>query len=272
MSIRNILCAYSGEEANLSGLKHAIKLANHHKGWLTGVLRHGRPVLERRYASRLPDEIIEHLHAADATRVREVSDRFNRVIAHAGLSERCDFIDLDPETDGSISELARNFDLVVTGVHSDSLDDSHMSANPDLIALRSGRPVLVVPNDYEAEGLADHALVAWDGKRSAARALGDAMPILEKKAKVTILTVGNHPSHDKDILIRSLKRHGIQAEYRVEPRKGSVAKTIFEVADQVSAKLLVMGAFEHSKFAHKIIGGATTDVMIQSAIPVFLSH
>ncbi len=54
MSIKSILCAYSGEANRGSGLRHAIRLAHKHDAYLTGVLRHGRPMLERRFAAQVP--------------------------------------------------------------------------------------------------------------------------------------------------------------------------------------------------------------------------
>lgn len=272
MTIKNILAAYSSEDAHGSGIKHAIKLAHHHDAWLTGVMRHGRHSLEKRYLAEIRDMLMEQLREADAKRIADVSSRFNSMMKEAGLQERSEFVDIDPEVEGALSDYARNFDLIVTGAHSDDVGETHLSANPDLIALRSGRPVIVVPNDYESEGLAEHALVAWDGKRSSARALGDAMSILEEKPKVTIVTVGSKATADKELLMRNLTRHGIDATYRVEQRHGSIAQTILHVAEEVSAKLLVMGAFEHSRFAHTLMGGVTTDVIKQATVPVFLSH
>lgn len=272
MTIKNILAAYSSEDAHGSGVKHAIKLAQHHDAWLTGIMRHGRHALEQRFLAEIRDMIADQLREADAKRVQDVSDRFLQMVKEAGLQDRSEFVDLDPDNDGPLSDYARNFDLVVTGVHSHDIGEAHLSANPDLIALRSGRPVIVVPNDYESEGLAEHALVAWDGKRSSARALGDAMSILEEKPKVTITTVGTKPTADKELLMRNLKRHGIDATYRVDHRRGSIAQTILRVADEVSAELVVMGAFEHSKFAHTLMGGVSTGVIAQANVPVFLSH
>lgn len=272
MSIKNILCAYSGEQAHGSGLEHAIKIAQHHQGWLTGIVSVGRSTLESRYSAHISESLLQEFRETDRKLAQEVRSRFNTVVEKAGLADRTDFVECHPEIDRSLSEYARNFDMTVTGVHSASLSDGHLSASPDLIALQSGRPVLVIPNDYETGGLADHALVAWDGKRAAARAIGDALPILEQKAKVTLLTIGTVAAPDTDVLLRSLGRHGIEADLRLEPRRGTIAKTILEIADEISAKLLVMGAFEHSKFSHSFKGGPTTETIAESKIPVFLSH
>jgi nucleotide-binding universal stress UspA family protein len=98
------------------------------------------------------------------------------------------------------------------------------------------------------------------------------MSSLEEKAKVTLLTVGSKQAPGTDILLRNLERHGIDADLILKSRRKSVANTILTTAEEVSAKLVVMGAFEHSKFSHDMFGGVTTDVMRDANVPVFLSH
>jgi nucleotide-binding universal stress UspA family protein len=272
MSIKSILSAYSGDAAKGSGLRHALLLAKHHDAWITGVLRHSQSDMERTLRGIVPKGYLKSFFDAEQLRIKEVAERFQVITAGAGLADKCEFVDLSTAKGVSLSEYARSFDLVVTGVHSQNENEEHLSANPDLIALRSGRPVLVVPDAYTADGLAEHALVAWDGKRSSARALGDAMSSLEEKAKVTLLTVGSKQAPGTDILLRNLERHGIDADLILKSRRKSVANTILTTAEEVSAKLVVMGAFEHSKFSHDMFGGVTTDVMRDANVPVFLSH
>lgn len=272
MSIKTILNAYSGEAAKGSGLRYALMLARHHDAWVTGVLRHGPSSLERSLRKQVPKAFLKSFEEAEATRLAEVAQRFADIAAEKGWSERSDFVDLNLSEGISLSAYARPFDLVVTGAHSHIENEEHLSANPDLIALRSGRPVLVVPDGYEAETPAPHALVAWDGKRSSARALGDAMEVLEEKAQVTILTVGSAPAPGSDVLLRNLERHGIKAKLILKPRKKSIAKTILTTAQDEGAKVVIMGAFEHSKFSHDVFGGVTTDVIGENDVPVLLSH
>lgn len=272
MTLKSILSAYSGDAAKGSGLRHALRLAKHHDAWVTGVLRHSQSDLERTLRGTVPKPFLKSFLEAEEARFLEIADRFKKITQEAGHGDRCDFVDLDAEKGLSLSEIARSFDLVVTGVHSHKENEAHMSANPDMIALRSGRPVLVVPDEYEAEGLAEHALVAWDGKRASARALGDAMTGLEDKAKVTLLTVGSKQAPGTEYLLRNLGRHGIDANLVLKPRQGSIADTILSTTQDLSAQLVVMGAFEHSKFSHDVFGGVTTDVIEQTKVPVFLSH
>ncbi|MEM9320497.1 MAG: universal stress protein [Pseudomonadota bacterium] len=270
MFIKSILCAYSGDAARGSGLRHAVKLARNHNAQLTGVLRHGTSAVSGRYALEVPENLLERLREIDAAHIEEVAKRFHQITSEAGLRDT-EFVEIDPEKDGSLSAFARAFDLVVTGVPQDAAVESHLSCHPDVLALKSGRPVLVVPHGYEAEGLADRAVVAWDGKRSAARALGDAMDVLAEKSHVTLLTVGPG-TFGTERIAQNMARHGISVDTRTVPRDGSIAQTLLAEAQRDGAKLMVMGAYEHSKFAHDIFGGVTTDVIAHAPFPIFLAH
>lgn len=271
MSIKSILCAYSGEEAKGNGLRHAIRIAQHHDAFLTGVVRHGRSYLHRQFSAQLPASVLEQLEEQERDRIADIAARFAHVVGAAGHGESAQFVDLDPEVDGPLAEFSRAFDLVVTGNHSSARHEDHLSAHPDLIALRSGRPVLVVPDGYQADALADHAIVAWDGKRASTRALVAAMPVLEEKAKVTLLTVGETP-RNTDRLLDTISRHGILATALSVPKRGSVAATLLTEGERLGAKLIVIGAFEHSKFSHDVVGGVTTDILRKASVPVLMAH
>ncbi len=272
MTVKSILCAYSGESARGSGLDHAIKLAREFGAHITGVMRHGRPLLERRFATQIPSSLLKTLHKADDARAHEVAKRFKTKMAEAGLSETSNFGDLNPSSHGPMSEFARSYDLIITGASSvASDDDAHLSANPDMLALQSGRPVVIVPDGYEADGLAASVLVAWDGKRSAARAIGDALDNLADKGKVTLLSVGSTPKNT-DHMIENMKLHGLNVVAKTVSRKGSIADTLLHEAEAEDARLIVMGAFEHSKFSHDLFGGVTTDVINKTKVPVFMAH
>jgi len=70
-----------------------------------------------------------------------------------------------------------------------------------------------------------------------------------------------------------LRRHGIEAEAMVRPAdRGGVARTLMEVCQEVGAGLLVMGAYEHSKFSEDILGGVTRDIFDEAPLPVLMSH
>lgn len=273
MGLKNILAAYSGLESRKSGLNYAIKLAQLNNAWVTGALSHyGKPASEERFISRLPSAILQQIHELNVAHIEDIKRRFEDTIEQHGLSDRSDFFDLENTDVNDLSAFARTFDLIIMGPHSRDPRDSHISAYPDLVALQSGRPVLIVPNDYESDKLADQALFCWDGKRASARALADAIQILEAQPEISILCVGDKATAGSDRLLTALERHGVKAELLVKSPAISIAHTILNTADEIDAKLIVMGAYEHSKFGQDLFGGVTSHVLKQARIPVLLSH
>ena len=70
-----------------------------------------------------------------------------------------------------------------------------------------------------------------------------------------------------------LSRHGIHAELLVLPRANRpVAEVVLEIAEVAGAGLLVMGAYEHSRFGEALLGGVTRDVLRRAPLPVLVTH
>jgi nucleotide-binding universal stress UspA family protein len=276
MSIKSLLVAFSGDAASCSALRLAMAMSRKHGAHLTGVVWHGPNPIESRYRAYLNRDVVEMLAKRETEEIAAIKVDFESRVKVAGLADRSEFLDLQGVSDFSLAERARGYDIVVISRQAAEAGREHFSVRPDVIALRSGRPVVVVPPDYASDVLNEHALVAWDGKRAAARALGDAMHILETKSRVTVLTVGepeDTPTAHGDDVMALLARHGIPAERLVKPAsRGGIARTILDSCREVGAGLLVMGAYEHSKFSEDLLGGVTRDILGQSAIPILMSH
>ena len=276
MTIKSILYAYSGEQDEGSGLDFAIRLAHHNDAWLTGIVRHGFSKMERRIATIVSDEVHLAVQAAEKKRIADITSRFHDKMQNAELVTRSSFIDVEPHMMTSISEIARCYDVVVTGNHPEDEQYEFLAAYPDRIALQSGRPVIVVPDGFKAKGPARKILIAWDGKRTIARAVGDAMSFLEKGAQVTLLTVGaSHTvdQHPDGGIMGLFARHDVDAAHLHDRGTGrSVAETIVQTADELTADLIIMGAYEHSKFSQDIFGGVTTEMLQSVHVPVFMAH
>lgn len=276
MSIKSILALYSGDAQGSSGLRLAILMARKYSAHLTGAVWHGPSLLESRYRRYMGNEILNILSARDKERVAEIRADFEARLASEGPAVAGRFLDLPSVSGVNLAECVRGYDIVVMGSRAAEVGREHFMARPDVLALKSGRPLILVPQDYGATEINEHALVAWDGKRAAARALGDAMHILETKTRVTVLTVGEEigsPCPPADDIVTLLERHGIEASRLLRPvGHGGVARTILDTCAEVDAGLLVMGAYEHSQFSEYLLGGVTRDIFEQANLPVFLSH
>jgi nucleotide-binding universal stress UspA family protein len=146
---------------------------------------------------------------------------------------------------------------------------------PERIVLGAGRPVLVVPYAGTFKTLGQRALVAWNESREAARAVHDAMPLLEAASKVTALTInardeGDTPSAD---LAQHLSRHGVHAEASVMTSDDvGVGALLLSRAADLAADLLVMGAYGHSRLREVVLGGATREIFRSMTVPVLMAH
>ncbi len=143
----------------------------------------------------------------------------------------------------------------------------------------SGRPVLLVPPSWKGPELGRNVVVAWNGKREAARALADAVPLLDKADLVTIMTVDAEPSVDgvgpapgADIAAH-LARRGLKVEVRNLDGLGRDSSDILmEGAARIGADLIVMGGYGRARLREWIFGGVTRAVIENAQVPVFMSH
>ncbi|HKN09659.1 MAG TPA: universal stress protein, partial [Pseudomonadota bacterium] len=145
----------------------------------------------------------------------------------------------------------------------------------------SGRPVLIVPYIQTAPLSLDRVLVCWDGSRSAARAVGDAMGFLVQ-AKVTeiVIVTGEAAKSDElpgaDVarhLARHVAQHGAKVEVKeIAATEIDVANTILSHAADASVDLLVMGGYGHSRMREFLLGGVTRGILSSMTVPTLMSH
>jgi nucleotide-binding universal stress UspA family protein len=119
--------------------------------------------------------------------------------------------------------------------------------------------------------------VAWDFGRTAARAVADALPILEKAKKVRVVTIADDKvidtEHSAEELAKNLSRHGIDVVLDKIDAKGRPTGEVLEsYALSYTVDLLVMGAYGHSRLREFILGGATKYLLSKPPFPILFSH
>lgn len=178
------------------------------------------------------------------------------------------------ELPGLLVEYARLRDLTIVPAEANEFADQ-----PDAEALifESGRPVLVVPRQPRKSFALNTATVAWDFSRPAARAVGDALPILTRAKHVHIITVSNEKRIDTrrsgPELAKHLARHGVEVVLETVDAAGKSIGDALEAATRAhDSDLLVMGAYGHSRLREFVLGGATRSMVNRPPLPVLLSH
>ena len=177
----------------------------------------------------------------------------------------------------SFSEMARRYDLSVV-MQSDNKNGVNNDILIEATLFESGRPLIVVPY-IQKEGMnLDRIVCCWDGSRAAARAINDALPLLQKARAVELFIVANEKTGNgreiRGVAIGShLARHGIKVEVVTLPAADiDVANVILSRVADCSASMIVMGGYGHSRFREFILGGATRGVLTTMTVPVFISH
>ena len=119
--------------------------------------------------------------------------------------------------------------------------------------------------------------VAWDFSRAAARAVSDALPLLEKAKKVRVVTVLNEKQLDNknsaEELSKNLSRHGIDVILdRVDAKGRPIGDVLEAYVASNAADMLVMGAYGHSRLREFVMGGATKSLLSKPPLPILFSH
>jgi nucleotide-binding universal stress UspA family protein len=183
--------------------------------------------------------------------------------------------------EGGLAESAllhsRYSDLIVVG-QSTFRGDEPQEADilPEEIIFQAGRPVLIVPRYGTFASAGEHVLLAWKPTREATRAVHDALPLLMRAKSVTVMEVNPNPRGNHIAgadIAHHLARHGVKANVSSTAASDiDVGDAILSRAADLSADLLVMGAYGHSRVREFVFGGATRAVLRSMTLPVLMSH
>jgi nucleotide-binding universal stress UspA family protein len=233
------------------------------------------PVMADMYG--IPSDVIESQRIENENAAKAAVDRLDDAAKRAAVSAQARMLETPVASAPNVfAHIARRFDLSIIG-----------QPEPDKPALDrliveaalfdSGRPVLVVPY-IQRDGLKlDRVMVCWDGSRSAARAVGDAMPFIVRAKAAEIVIVATESAKSDEMpgadIAHHLARHGAKAEIdRIVSTEIDVANTILSHTADVSADLLVMGGYGHSRLREFILGGATRRILAAMTVPTLMSH
>lgn len=141
----------------------------------------------------------------------------------------------------------------------------------EAIMLQSGKPVLMVPPDWEPHR-AQNAVVAWNHSLEASRALAMTIPWLVQMDKVTVV-VPKRMIESGERVVEHLAWHGAQAEVEILNRRtSSVGKRILKICDKAGAEFLVMGGYSHSRMQEHVLGGVTDHILRHSKVITVMVH
>jgi nucleotide-binding universal stress UspA family protein len=122
-------------------------------------------------------------------------------------------------------------------------------------------------------------LLAWDSSNEAARAAQQALEFLQAARRVHITLIdpvassrrnGEEPGAD---VATYLSRHKVNVTVeRIASGGRAPADVLRMLARDISAEMIVMGAFNHPRLQQRIFGGMSLSMLHDPTLPLFLSH
>ena len=190
MTIKTILACLTDEKQSVTVLNAAVLLARRHSAHLIGLHTLEAITVNPGIAMHVTGVVMADFDRAEA----EQADKIREIFEQRTHSE--DFVSewrLErTETTSAaarILESSRAADLVVVAQQD---PEGPRAGDHDLqerLIRGSGRPVLVVPHDFDGDTVGDNVPVGWSPTREATRAAHDALTLVAPGRDVAVLTV-----------------------------------------------------------------------------------
>lgn len=288
MAIKSILAVVNGAELSHPALNAAFTIARDLSAHLDvlhvrGDPRDAVPILGEGVSGTLVEEIMD---------VSEKESRDRAARARAIYDEACKKFGLPvvehPDTGRAsvawIEDTGREEEIVsrrgrLTGliVLSRPTPDSDVGATMTLNAalFETGRPVLVVPPNYDGGPIGTKIAISWNGSKEAARAIAGANVFIERSKEVTVVTaVGETPAAPEiPEMLTYLGWFGVRASTHNLPLTGRIeGEVLFKDCSQIGANLVVMGAYTRNRLRQMILGGVTRYALENATVPLLMAH
>jgi nucleotide-binding universal stress UspA family protein len=254
----------------------AVAVASELEAHATGVAFAYEPVIPATVMGGVSVDFIEAQRTENEQAAKAAASGFQAAADRAGISAAAQVVSaILADAADTFGRMGRRFDLSVV-----KQPEPDLAAPEDLIIeaalFQSGRPVIVVPYIHKGGLKLGRVMVCWDGGRTAGRAIGDAMPLLQRAKDVDVVMVTGEDRKWDQIpgadMGHHLARHGLKVEIKRIVADGNVADTLLSYAADISADFVVMGGYGHSRLREFILGGVTRGMLKSMTVPCLMSH
>ncbi|MES2496423.1 MAG: universal stress protein [Pseudomonadota bacterium] len=192
-------------------------------------------------------------------------------LAHEDVS--WNWIDATGNPADCVLQAANLADLIVLNRKLDAFPYPDMRDIASRILTHARKPVVAVPDSLKRFDTG-RALIAWDGKDSAAATMRACVPLLKLASEVRIFMAHAPKSTpDADDAAAYLSRHGIHASVslRIDDGTGTIDTLIADECADWRPDYVMMGAYSHGRLM-EAFGGVTKRMLAHSKLPLVLGH
>jgi nucleotide-binding universal stress UspA family protein len=268
MALKDILIHLDNSSGCPARLELAINLARSHGAHLKGLYVIAHPYYAPRHGS------------SEENGARAMHTLFTEKTTAAGIPAEWLYIDWSV-VGVSVTEIVTLYayyaDLVVVG-QPDAEAKTPLDL-PEQLGLGAGRPLLVVPCSGSFPTMGERVMVAWKAGRESVRAANDAMPILEKAARVSIISVGTFGYHDRvaeetaQRFCAHLAHHQVRADHEQILASGlPIGDLLLKHAAAQKMDLLVVGGYAMNRRGSYIFSPVVAQLLKRMTLPILLSH
>lgn len=198
-----------------------------------------------------------------------------RIEAHLDQEDvRWDWAASDGDVVRMLAAWSAVSDLVIVSQSPKSSDLKRPQALAGDLVFESQCAVLVVPPAMETLDLTAAIVVGWNASPEAARAIRNAVPLLQGAKAVHIVTVGEDDEDMPQMAASTyLSRHGVVSDLHIIPASsGKPQEALVKFAHETGARLVVMGAFGRSRLRETLLGGVTKALLGHSDVALLMAH
>jgi nucleotide-binding universal stress UspA family protein len=287
MALKDLLVYLDQTEGAHSRLRLAADLAHRHESRLTALFvkefsQRQRDIRKNAELGLISGQDLDRLNRRIQLSIDDAADHLRLTIEalgrehHLEIEWRC--------VDGLALVLApqhaRYADLCILGPNERDEDASIGYDFCEKLLFTTGRPVVFIPSFGSSKTLGRHIVIGWNESRPATRAVSDALSLIERAERTTVITIDSSDFVDRDgaraadQLVEHLRRHSpsVDASKLKNIQAQSIADALQAEAGTLGADMIVTGAYGHSKLWENLVGGVTRDLLDHMKFPIFMSH
>jgi nucleotide-binding universal stress UspA family protein len=274
--IKDVLVNLSAAAKHDAAAGYAIGFAEIFGAHVTATAFAYEPVAVATVMGGMPSDYMDAQRIESERAAGTAKERFEQAATQAGIGfDAHVFSTSIAGAADQFGRMARRFDLSIV-----MQAEAEIGGAEDIIAeaalFQSGRPAIVVPYIHRGGQKFDRVMLCWDAGRMAARAIGDALPVLARAKQVDVVMVTGEEGK-RDVIPgadigQHLARHGLTVDVKRIVAQGDVAGTLLSYAADSGADMIVMGGYGHSRLREFILGGVTRKLLASMTVPCLMSH
>ncbi|TCD11880.1 universal stress protein [Oricola cellulosilytica] len=209
----------------------------------------------------------------------EQGERVEAMLAKSSVSgDVCSYYCDEGQIATVVGDRARYSDLGLA-MPASGLDQRLAGKALEGFIYHSARPFLLMPAEAKVTLSPSTVMIAWNATKEAARAVHLSLDTLTRTNRVHVTMVdpvagefdqGEEPGND---IASYLARYGIDVRVDRLPSAGTaVSEVLLRHANDISAELIVAGAYGHSRLREFLFGGITRDLVANDRFPIIMAH